>query len=188
MKIKSNIILIILGIILSLALGFGLAYSYLAVKVNGLESKSTIVMDAGTMEINYENNSGNIVLNKIIPGASVTKKFTLTGTNNTKINNNNTDNNMHYKIGIVVDNNTFSESSLKYSLTKDSASTNNGEQANNLTGDVQKMGTKYIASGYFAGGASKAKHIYNLTISFPETGKDQSENQGALFSCHIIIA
>ena len=185
---KKYVVMWLTSILLVLIIGVAITYAYLAIRINNNETTSTVAFDAGTMEINYENNSGNIVLNKIIPGASVTKKFTLTGTNNTKINNNNTDNNMYYKIGIVVDNNTFSESSLKYSLTKDSASTNNGLIANNLTGDVQKMGTRYIASGYFASGASNAKHIYNLTISFPETGKDQSENQGALFSCHIIIA
>lgn len=185
---KGKTIIWILFSALTFLLGITITYAYLAIRINNNETTSTVAFDAGTMEINYENNSGNIVLNKIIPGASVTKRFTLTGTNNTKINNNNTDNNMYYKIGIVVDNNTFSDSSLKYSLTKDGASTNNGEQANNLTGDVQKIGTRYIASGYFADGASNAKHIYNLTIFFPETGKDQSENQGALFSCHIIIA
>ena len=185
---KKYVVMWLTSILLVLIIGVAITYAYLAVRINNNETTSTVAFDAGTMEINYENNSGSIVLNKIIPGASVTKKFTLTGTNNTKINNNNTDNNMYYKIGIVVDNNTFSESSLKYSLTKDSTSTNNGLIANNLTGDVQKMGTRYIASGYFAEGASKAKHIYNLTISFPETGKNQSENQGALFSCHIIIA
>ena len=185
---KGKSIIWILFSALTFLIGITITYAYLAIRINNNETTSTVAFDAGTMEINYENNSGNIILNKIIPGASVTKKFTLIGTNNTKINNNNTDNNMYYKIGIVIDNNTFSESSLKYSLTKDSASTNNGLIANNLTGDVQKIGTRYIASGYFAGGASNAKHIYNLTISFPETGKDQSENQGALFFCHIIIA
>ena len=184
---KKYVVMWLTSILLVLIIGVAITYAYLAIRINNNETTSTVAFDAGTMEIHYENNSSNIVLNKIIPGASVTKKFTLTGTNNTKINNNNTDNNMYYKIGIVVDNNTFSESTLKYNLTKDSASTNNGLIANNLTGDVQKMGTRYIASGYFAGGASNAKHIYNLTISFPETGKDQSENQGALFSCHIII-
>ena len=184
---KGKTIIWILSIILTFIIAFGVAYAYLAIRINNNETTSTVAFDTGTMEINYENNSGNIVLNKIIPGASVTKKFTLTGTNNTKINDNNTDNNMYYKIGIVVDNNTFSEDALRYSLTKDNESTNNGEQANNLNGSISQSGTRYIASGYFAGGASNAKHIYNLKISFPETGKDQSENQGATFACHIII-
>ena len=184
---KGKTIIWILSIILTFIIAFGVAYAYLAIRINNNETTSTVAFDTGTMEINYENNSGNIVLNKIIPGASVTKKFTLTGTNNTKINDNNTDNNMYYKIGIVVDNNTFSEDALRYSLTKDNESTNNGEQANNLNGSISQSGTRYIASGYFAGGASNAKHIYNLKISFPETGKDQSNDQGATFACHIII-
>ena len=184
---KGKTIIWILSIILTFIVAFGVAYAYLAIRINNNETTSTVAFDTGTMEINYENNSGNIVLNKIIPGASVTKKFTLTGTNNTKINDNNTDNNMYYKIGIVVDNNTFSEDALRYSLTKDNESTNNGEQANNLNGSISQSGTRYIASGYFAGGANNAKHIYNLKISFPETGKDQSNDQGATFACHIFI-
>ena len=150
MKNKSNIILIILGIILSLVLGFGLAYSYLAVKVNGLESKSTIVMDTGTLSINYENNSGDIILSKIIPGAEVTKKFTLTGTTDAKANDKAMLKNMYYQIGIVVDKNTFTAGSLTYTLNKDSSSSSNGQMADNVTGYIPNSGTTYIAAGYFA--------------------------------------
>ena len=117
MKNKGNIILIILGIILSIALGFGIAYSYLAVRVNGLESKSTIAMDTGTLTIDYANKSGDIVLNKIAPGAEATKQFTLTGTNDAKINDKTMLKNMYYQIGIVVDKNTFTAGSLTYLLT-----------------------------------------------------------------------
>lgn len=187
MKNKGKIILVILGILLSMMIGFGLAYSYLAVRINGVESASTIAFDTGTMKIDYENNSSNLVLSKIIPGAEATKQFTLTGTNNTKNNANVSDNNMYYKIGIVIDDNTFSSNALRYKLTKDSSSTNNGEQANNLSGFISQNGTRFIGNGYFASGASNAKHVYNLTISFPETNTDQSEDQGATFAAHIII-
>ena len=187
MKNKSNIILIILGIILSLVLGFGLAYSYLAVKVNGLESKSTIVMDTGTLSINYENNSGDIILSKIIPGAEVTKKFTLTGTNDAKANDKAMLKNMYYQIGIVVDKNTFTAGSLTYTLNKDSSSSSNGQMADNVTGYIPNSGTTYIAAGYFAENAKNVTHVYNLTIAFPETYTDQSVNQGATFACHITV-
>ena len=184
---KAKIIGYFLVAIIFLAIGIGITYSYLAIRINGVESASTIAFDTGTMKIDYENNSSNLVLSKIIPGAEATKQFTLTGTNNTKNNANISDNNMYYKIGIVIDNNTFSSNALRYKLTKDSSSTNNGEQANNLSGYISQDGTRFIGSGYFASGASNAKHVYNLTISFPETNTDQSEDQGATFAAHIII-
>ena len=184
---KVKIIGYFLVAIIFLAIGIGITYSYLAVRINGVESASTIAFDTGTMKIDYENNSSNLVLSKIIPGAEATKQFTLTGSNNTKNNANISNNNMYYKIGIVIDNNTFSSNALRYKLTKDSSSTNNGEQANNLSGFIPQDGTRFIGSGYFASGASNAKHVYNLTISFPETNTDQSEDQGATFAAHIII-
>ena len=187
MKNKGDIILIILGIILSVALGFGIAYSYLAVRVNGLESKSTIAMETGTLTINYANNSGDIVLNKIAPGAEATKQFTLTGTNDAKVNDKTMLKNMYYQIGIVVDKNTFTAGSLTYLLTKDSSSSDNGKMADNVSGYIPNSGTTYIAGGYFDENAKNVAHVYNITLAFPETKTDQSANQGATFACHITI-
>ena len=184
---KNRYLIYIALLILTLSITLGVTYSYLAAKINNRESSSTIKVESGQLSITYENNSGNIILNNIIPGDSVTKQFTLTGFNNTKPNAITTNTDLKYKIGIVIDNNTFSEGALTYSLTKDSTSSSNGKTADDSTGTIKSSGIQYIGKGYFVSGANNDKHIYNLTISFPDTNEDQSIDQGASFACHVTV-
>ena len=184
---KNRYLIYIALLILTLSITLGVTYSYLAAKINNRESSSTIKVESGQLSITYENNSSNIILNNIIPGDSVTKQFTLTGINNTKPNAITTNTDLKYKIGIVIDNNTFSEGALTYALTKDSSSSSNGKLANDATGTIKSSGIQYIGNGYFVSGANNDKHIYNLTISFPDTNEDQSIDQGASFACHVTV-
>ena len=184
---KNRYLIYIALLILTLSITLGVTYSYLAAKINNRESSSTIKVESGQLSITYENNSSNIILNNIIPGNSVTKQFTLTGFNNTKPNAITTNTDLKYKIGIAIDNNTFSEGALTYSLTKDSTSSSNGKTADDSTGTIKSSGIQYIGNGYFVSGANNDKHIYNLTISFPDTNEDQSIDQGASFACHVTI-
>ena len=184
---KNRYLIYIALLILTLSITLGVTYSYLAAKINKRESSSTIKVESGQLSITYENNSSNIILNNIIPGDSVTKQFTLTGINNTKPNAITTNTDLKYKIGIVIDNNTFSEGALTYSLTKDSTSSSNGKTADDSTGTIKSSGIQYIGKGYFVSGANNDKHIYNLTISFPDTNEDQSIDQGASFACHVTV-
>ena len=184
---KNRYLIYIALLILTLSITLGVTYSYLAAKINNRESSSTIKVESGQLSITYENNSSNIILNNVIPGDSVTKQFTLTGINNTKPNAITTNTDLKYKIGIVIDNNTFSEGALTYSLAKDSSSSSNGKLANDATGTIKSSGIQYIGNGYFVSGANNDKHIYNLTISFPDTNEDQSIDQGASFACHVTV-
>ena len=184
---KNRYLIYIALLILTLSITLGVTYSYLAAKINNRESSSTIKVESGQLSITYENNSSNIILNNIIPGDSVTKQFTLTGINNTKPNAITTNTDLKYKIGIVIDNNTFSEGALTYSLTKDSTSSSNGKTADDSTGTIKSSGIQYIGKGYFVSGANNDKHVYNLTISFPDTNEDQSIDQGASFACHVTV-
>ena len=184
---KNRYLIYVALLILTLSITLGVTYSYLAAKINNRESSSTIKVESGQLSITYENNSGNIILNNVIPGDSVTKQFTLTGINNTKPNAITTNTDLKYKIGIAIDNNTFSEGALTYALTKDSSSSSNGKLANDATGTINSSGIQYIGNGYFVSGANNDKHIYNLTISFPDTNEDQSIDQGASFACHVTV-
>ena len=184
---KNRYLIYVALLILTLSITLGVTYSYLAAKINNRESSSTIKVESGQLSITYENNSGNIILNNIIPGDFVTKQFTLTGINNTKPNAITTNTDLKYKIGIVIDNNTFSKGALTYALTKDSTSSTNGKLANDATGTIKSSGIQYIGNGYFVSGANNDKHIYNLTISFPDTNEDQSIDQGASFACHVTV-
>ena len=179
-------IFISLNILILISL-FGMAYAYFKATVNNAESASTISIESGELTINYQGNTADIVASGIVPGWSETKKFTLSGKNTTKTNEFHTDNNLYYKIILAIDNNTFSEGALTYSLAKDSTSSTNGKMADEASGTINQSGNQIIGYGYFSETSTFVDHIYNLTISFPSTEYDQSADNGKSFAAHVTI-
>lgn len=179
-------IFISLNILVLISL-FGMAYAYFKATVNNTESASTISIESGELTINYQGNTADIVASGIVPGWSETKKFTLSGKNTTKTNEFHTDNNLYYKIILAIDNNTFSEGALTYSLAKDSTSSTNGKMADEASGTINQSGNQIIGYGYFSETSTFVDHIYNLTISFPSTEYDQSADNGKSFAAHVTI-
>ena len=179
-------IFISLNILVLISL-FGMAYAYFKATINNTESASTISIESGELIINYQGNTANIVASGIVPGWSETKKFTLSGKNTTKTNEFHTDNNLYYKIILAIDNNTFSEGALTYSLAKDSTSSTNGKMADEASGTINQSGNQIIGYGYFSETSTFVDHIYNLTISFPSTEYDQSADNGKSFAAHVTI-
>ena len=172
--------------VLVFALLFGVSYAYFRAKINNLESVSTIGFTSGEMVINYEGNTGTITGTNIIPGWSATKKFTLSGKNATETLDS-TENNMKYKIILAIDNNTFTEGALTYSLAKDSSSSSNGKMADEVSGTIAQSGNQVIGRGYFSKTTTFVNHVYNLTISFPNTDYNQSADNGKSFAAHVTI-
>ena len=179
-------IFISLNILVLISL-FGMAYAYFKATINNTESASTINIESGELTINYQGNTADIVASGIVPGWSETKKFTLSGKNTTKTNEFHTDNNLYYKIILAIDNNTFSEGALTYSLAKDSTSSTNGKMADEASGTINQSGNQIIGYGYFSETSTFVDHIYNLTISFPSTEYDQSADNGKSFAAHVTI-
>ena len=179
-------IFISLNILVLISL-FGMAYAYFKATINNTESASTISIESGELTINYQGNTADIVASGIVPGWSETKKFTLSGKNTTKTNEFHTDNNLYYKIILAIDNNTFSEGALTYSLAKDSTSSTNGKMADEASGKINQSGNQIIGYGYFSETSTFVDHIYNLTISFPSTEYDQSADNGKSFAAHVTI-
>ena len=180
-------IFISLNILVLISL-FGMAYAYFKATINNAESASTISVESGELTINYQGNTANIVASGIVPGWSETKKFTLSGKNTTKTNEFHTDNNLYYKIILAIDNNTFSEGALTYSLAKDSTSSTNGKMADEASGTINQSGNQIIGYGYFSETSTFVDHIYNLTISFPSTEYEQSADNGKSFAAHVTIS
>lgn len=54
---KGKTIIWILFSALTFLIGITITYAYLAIRITNNETTSTVAFDAGTMEINYENNS-----------------------------------------------------------------------------------------------------------------------------------
>ena len=181
--------IIIIAIIFALVvLCSGLTYAYFTSAVNS-ESGSTIIAKGGTMNVIYDNGSGDIVMENIYPREKewVTKKFTVTG-------NNTTDLNMYYRVSMVIDNNEYNPNDLSYTLTSENTS-NNGEIIPSVTehtpilypealGNFFNNENQVIGQGMFTKGQNQV-HTYTLKIFFDETGEEQIQESS--FAAHLVI-
>ena len=175
MKKKTVILLSILGGILILA---GLSYAYFTSGIIGSESTSTVTINSGEIEIVVDGGE-NITARDIVPSNTpfATKTITLTAKNTTALK-------APYSIELVVDNNTFSNGAIKYTLEGISEPVN-GEVYNNSTlTDINVTST--IGSGYFTTGKNLI-HTYTLKVYFPDTGENQIDDMGKVFNAHIVV-
>ena len=190
---KKNKIIIAAIIIALVILCSGLTYAYFTSAVNS-ESGSTIIAKGGTMNVIYDNGSGDIVVENIYPREKewVTKKFTVTG-------NNTTDLNMYYRVSMAIDNNDFGleNSGLYYTLTSENTS-NNGEVIPTVTNHTTILDTELLSglyneevqvlgTGMFTKGQNQI-HTYTLKIFFDDSGTDKDNRyQGKSFAAHLVI-
>lgn len=185
---KKNKIIIAAIIIVLVILCSGLTYAYFTSAVNS-ESGSTIIAKGGTMNVIYENGSGDIVVENIYPREKewVTKKFTVTG-------NNTTDLNMYYRISMAIDATEYNPNDLSYTLTSENTS-NNGEIIPSVTdhtpilnpealGNFFNNENQVIGQGMFTKGQNQV-HTYTLKIFFDETGEEQFQESS--FAAHLVI-
>lgn len=190
MEDKSKTVIVsIIGTILTIAIvSLGVTYAFFSANISGSESGSTIVAEAGIMQIAVTGGN-NVTAENIMPDNDNpwgTKTITLTGTNTTEKS-------MSYKIKLVVDNNEFKKANMQYTLTSTNTG-NNGAVITSVTtatditaavGASQVLGgTTQV--GYFLN-ASKVAHTYVLKLFYPETNTDQSEDMGAKFAAHIVV-
>ncbi len=184
-----TVIVSIIGTILTIAIvSLGVTYAFFSANISGSESGSTIIAEAGIMQIAVSGGN-NVTTENIMPDNDNpwgTKTITLTGTNTTEKS-------MSYKIKLVVDNNEFKKANMQYTLTSTNTG-NNGAVITSVTtatditaavGASQVLGgTTQI--GYFLN-ASNVAHTYVLKLFYPETNTDQSEDMGAKFAAHIVV-
>ncbi len=184
-----TVIVSIIGTILTIAIvSLGVTYAFFSANISGSESGSTIIAEAGIMQISVSGGN-NVTAENIMPDSDNpwgTKTITLTGTNTTEKS-------MSYKIKLVVDNNEFKKANMQYTLTSTNTG-NNGAVITSVTtatditaavGASQVLGgTTQV--GYFLN-ASNVAHTYVLKLFYPETNTDQSEDMGAKFAAHIVV-
>mgnify|MGYP004595529209 CR=1 FL=1 len=184
-----TVIVSIIGTILTIAIvSLGVTYAFFSANISGSESGSTIIAEAGIMQIAVSGGN-NVTTENIMPDNDNpwgTKTITLTGTNTTEKS-------MSYKIKLVVDNNEFKKANMQYTLTSTNTG-NNGAVITSVTtatditaavGASQVLGGTTLI-GYFLN-ASNVAHTYVLKLFYPETNTDQSEDMGAKFAAHIVV-
>ena len=179
---ENNLTVVVLIVILTMIIGVSLSYAFFSARISGTESESTIVMEAGSLSIEYTDLSNVISVSKVYPkeDAWVTKEFKVTGTNTTNLV-------LFYKIKIVLDNNEFEGLGLSYSLESENTG-NNGNIIPSISKDYIASDDIVLGQGYFANtGTDSKEHKYILKIYFKNNGEDQNYLQGAKFAAHIEI-
>lgn len=186
---KKKIIMLFIALGLILSVIFGVTFSYLAPSINNVESNSTVVFNAGTIAINYENGQNQINASDVLPGWTSIKEFSLTAINNTTIS---TAGAMNYALKLIVEKNTFNDGAITYSIEGENLD-NNGTIAYVLPNSLKKGASEAILGyGVFDTTSDISKgvtHKYTLTMAFPnKTYESQNEDSGKTLSAHIIIA
>lgn len=131
----------------------GVSYSYFTSNLSGGASASTIQTTNGKMSIAFSENNGIEFNNDV---SEYVKEFTITGTNN--------ENDMGYKISLVIEENNFADNELSYSFVSHNPD-NNDEIPTNIANVLIKNGDKTIdlGEGYF-NGANESIHKFEFTI------------------------
>ena len=182
---KKKIIMLFIALGLILSVIFGVTFSYLAPSINNVESNSTVVFNAGTIAINYENGQNQINASEVLPGWTSIKEFSLTAINNTTIS---TAGAMNYAIKLIVEKNTFNDGAITYSIEGENVD-NNGTIAYVLPNSLKKGASEVILGyGLFDTSSDISKgvtHKYTLTMAFPNKTYE-SQNEDSRLYQHIL--
>lgn len=214
---KSNTLLLtVIGVATLLVAVIGASFAYFTAQLSGVETDTTLTVQAGTLTISYEggstlNPSENVNAIDIVPVTNgepiITKKFTVTGSNTTTTK-------MPYDVKINFTTNEFTEKGLLYSLE-------HTEAINNGSGLPEKKITQSLVTptdstelaafqatldalfttngiptgtspfplggGYFEGPVPSSVHSYTLKIYFPDNGKPQNELKDKEFKANIEV-
>ncbi len=178
---KKNTIIGIVVVLLVLGIGISFAYFVSGILVSG--NGSNISITPGDMlKVEYDAGSSKLVGNKLMPGDSVSKDFSVT------ITPTETEKEVIYGIFINLTNNTFVKcDDSNYDELTNVCSKGEEEISYTLT---NKDTEEILASGDLTGKSGKIRLIteekeveskrvfnYTITITFKDTGKDQNHNQ-----------
>ena len=178
---KKNTIIGIVVVLLVLGIGISFAYFVSGVLVSGNGSNVSIT-PGDMLKVEYDAGSSKLVGNKLMPGDSVSKDFSVT------ITPTETEKEVIYGIFINLTNNTFVKcDDSNYDELTNVCSKGEEEISYTLT---NKDTEEILASGDLTGKSGKIRLIteekeveskrvfnYTITITFKDTGKDQNHNQ-----------
>ena len=167
MKKKHKIVVSIVGIIVVLLALVGLTYGYYLTRIQGNTNNKSIDVTSAYLALSYDDGNKEITMNNILPGTTITSKtFTVTNVGNATVGN--------YAVALE---NVINE--LKYSddLVYTLKCTSNNDKSpctSEITG-VYPKSNQVLAYNSIA---VKTTHTYELTITYKETGVDQSDDMG----------
>ena len=178
---KKNVLVGVIAVLLVLGIGISFAYFVSGVLVSGNGSNVSIT-PGDMLKVEYDAGSSNLLGNKLMPGDSVSKDFSVT------ITPTETEKEVIYGIFINLTNNTF----VKCDDSNYDELTNACEKGvSEITYTIKdKDSNTELARGDLTGKSGKIKLLteekeveskrvfnYMITITFKDTGKDQNHNQ-----------
>ena len=190
MNRKQKIIVSVVGITIVLLALLGLTYAYFLTRIQGNTNEKSISVTTANLEIKYEDNNDIITGDRIEPGTTLpTKTFTVT---------NNGNNSADYSVALVNIINTFNNTEdVVYNLT----CTSYDKSGFTLNNDGTVSGTeKGSCSGveetefpnlnsYIVTNSIDVDivHVYIMTVTYKETGIDQSIDMNKTLEAKIDI-
>lgn len=173
MKNKKIIVKLSMLLILIIAITISVTYAYFQFKVNGVESSTTVIVDAAQLSIEYAG-SNMIKASKISPSWSEKKYFSINI-------NNETNKGVNFSVNVVVEDSNFYTTAssnlgyLNYKLTKctDKNDTECTEVIQDSTLLNIQSGQKLIAN--ISETAGTQTNYYALEFIYPDTGVPQKQ-------------
>lgn len=183
LKKRIKFIVIVIGIFV--AINIALSFAYISGGSVGNESVSTVALTGGQILVRYSSDTGSINVNDISPGYQVNKQFTITsdfGKNHEYYVDG-----IGYTVALIIEKNEFDDNSIQYSLSLDKSSDNDGLTLASIQnkGILQGANTNGVILGSGRFDTHNKTHVYNLKISYPDTGEDQSHEIGCEFNAYI---
>ena len=176
MNRKQRIIISITGIVLVSLILIGLTYGYYLTKIKGNTNSKSISVTTANLYIEYNDNNDIITGDKIEPGTTLpSKTFTVT--------NKGTENVSLYSVGLVNIVNTFKNTKdVVYTLSCNSSVTN--KECNGVEETEFPTLNSYIVNNSID---KDEIQTYILTVTYKETGIDQSDDMNKELSAKIDI-
>ena len=176
MNRKQRITFSVVGIIVVLLTLLGLTYAYYLTRIQGNTNKKSIDITSAYLALSYDDGNKEITMSNILPGTTITSKtFTVTNVGNATVGN--------YAVALE---NVINE--LKYSgdLVYTLKCTSNNDKSpctSETTGVYPKINQVLVYNSI----AVKTTHTYELTITYKETGVDQSDDMGKIIEGKVQI-
>lgn len=158
-----------------------------------IKSSNSSVFTSGSsakLSITYANDSekGTIVGEKIIPGWSARKLFTIAGENT-----NTNEKKLEYDLYLVIDTNTFETGELSCSLSEVVDNTMYSTAATSIPNELELEDGKINLTAnmayinYFEAGTVSKQHFYDLLIEYPYLENEPQYVTGKKFIAHISV-
>ena len=185
-KMQNQVTLAFFIIMLLVVTTASVTFAFFKTVIKSSNSSIIATGSAAKLSITYANDSNNstIVGEKIIPGWSDVKKFTIIGENTNTVNKD-----LTYDILLVIDTNTFLTGELVYDLQGNGFSISNQiipTKSEISNGEISLFPTG-ITKPFFAANSSSSTHSYTLTVKYPYLENEPQYATGKKFVAHVSV-